>query len=115
MTYITMAGEQAPRVDRLELVNERGEVFDIPSNMGAWTPNDWTASFWHKGKLDLSGAIKLRLPLQPAREVEARLEQADSGASYAELGKTATFNGLSVTAIADRVGDRARISLISPP
>ncbi|MDG0809152.1 hypothetical protein [Cohnella rhizosphaerae] len=34
MTYVAMAGEQAPRVESLELVNERGEVFDITSNMG---------------------------------------------------------------------------------
>lgn len=120
MTYITMAGEQAPRVESVELVNEQGEVFDIPRNMsewtaGEWTAGEWTASFWRKGKLDLKGSIKLRLPLHPTREVEARLEQADAVAGYAELGKTATVNGLSVTAIADRVGDRARISLVSPP
>lgn len=115
MTYITMAGEQAPRVDSLELVDERGETLTVARTIGTWTTGEWTASFWQKGKLNLKGAIKLRLPLQPAREVEARLEQADVASSYAELGKAATVNGLSVTAIADRVGDRARVSLVSPP
>ncbi|WP_217595168.1 hypothetical protein [Cohnella sp. GbtcB17] len=115
MTYITMAGERSPRMESLELVNEQGEVFDIPRSMSTWTAGEWTASFWLKGKLDLKGAIRLRLPLQPAREVEARLEQAAAVAGYAELGKTATVNGLSLTAIADRVSDRARISLVSPP
>ncbi|MDI4649197.1 hypothetical protein [Cohnella hashimotonis] len=115
MTYITMAGEQAPRVESLELVNEQGDVFKIPRSMSTWAAGEWTASFWSEGKLDLKGAIKLRLPLQPVREVEARLDQADAAASYPELGKTASVNGLSVTAIADRVGDRARIALVSPP
>ncbi|MFC3798994.1 hypothetical protein [Cohnella sp. GCM10012308] len=115
MTYITMTGEQAPRIDSLELVNEQGEALTLKRTMASWTTDEWTTSFWQKGRLSLKGAIKIRLPLQPAREVEARLEQATAAASYAELGKTSSVNGLSVTAIADRVGDRARISLVSPP
>ncbi|MEK0317580.1 hypothetical protein [Cohnella sp. 56] len=115
MTYITMAGKQAPRVEQLDVVNGQGKQYTIERSMGSWGGDEWTASFWHKGKLDLSGEVKLVLPLPEPVETSAVLERADGAASYAELGKTATAGGLSVTAIADRVGDRARISLVAPP
>ncbi|MFD2329007.1 hypothetical protein ACFSR7_07080 [Cohnella sp. GCM10020058] len=115
MTYITMAGERAPQFDQVGLTNERGQAYVIQRSQGVWAPDEWTASFWYRGKLDLKGAIKLRLPLHPAIEVEARMEQASAVASYEELGKTATVNGLSVTAIADLVDGKARVSLVSPP
>lgn len=115
MTYVTMAGKQAPRVDRIDVINGQGKLFTIERSMGVWASDKWSSSFWHKGKLDLDGEIKLVLPLPEPIETSAVLERADGAASYAELGKTATAGGLSVTAIADRVGDRARISLVAPP
>lgn len=115
MTYITMAAEGIPRFDELQLIDERGEVRTIKRSMAVWAPDYWTASFWHKGDWGLQGNIRLLIPLSPPLETTARLEPADAYGSYVELGRTATANGLSVTAIADRVDDRARISLVSPP
>ncbi|WP_308637207.1 hypothetical protein [Paenibacillus silvisoli] len=113
MTYITMAGEDVSRFKTITLVNELGDRYTLNSSSASWGGRQWTSGFWHKGKLDLSGAVKLVLPLNPPMEVPIQLTKAESYSDYAELGETVTASGVSITAITDRVGDKIRVSLVS--
>lgn len=115
MTYVTMAGEHAPRFEYVTLINEQGEAFQVHRSMSSWGGSQWTASFWYKGKLGLRGNIKLRLPVEPAIEVPLRLEKAATYANYADLGETAAVNGLSITAVVRQEDGKARVSLVTPP
>jgi len=116
MTYITMAGKETPQFDEITVVNSQGTQYNLSRSFALWgSSGDWTASFRHKGKLDVKGKIKLVLHQDPDIEVSAHLEKAESYSSYAELGKTATVNGITITAITDRIEEKARVSLVSPP
>ncbi|SDX57657.1 hypothetical protein [Paenibacillus sp. CF384] len=113
MTYLTMAGTDVPRLKQIEIVNDKGMKFTLGSSTASWGGAQWTSGFWHKGKLDLSGSVKLILPLDPAVEVEVQLSKAATYASYSELGATDTAAGVSITAITDRMDEKARVSLVS--
>lgn len=116
MTYITMAGKETPQFDEVTVVNAQGTEYNLSRSFALWgSSGDWTASFWHKGKLDVKGNIKIVLHQEPTIGVSAHLEKAESCSSYAELGKTATANGVTITAITDRIEEKARVSLVSPP
>ncbi|WP_159887571.1 hypothetical protein [Paenibacillus puerhi] len=113
MTYITMAGKDAPRVKDITLVNERGEQFKLNASTASWGQSQWTSGFWHIGKLDVSGQVTLIFPLDPVVKVPIVLAKAETFASYTELGETASVNGVSITAITDRIGGKTRVSLVS--
>ncbi|QGQ99329.1 hypothetical protein EHS13_32935 [Paenibacillus psychroresistens] len=113
MTYITMAGNNTPRFEYVTLVNAQGNEYRLGSTIASWSSNDWTSGFWYKGKLDTSGSIKLVINLEPKIEVPVTLTRAETYSSYPEMGETATVNGVSITAIPDRVGDKARVSLVA--
>ncbi|MBD3922049.1 hypothetical protein H8B09_25025 [Paenibacillus sp. PR3] len=113
MTYITMAGNDVPRPAQVILVDEQGNEYSINGSMASWSSGEWTSGFWYKGKLDAVGNMKLILPLDPLVEVPITLERAETFSSYPEMGETAAINGVSITAIPDRVGDKARVSLVA--
>ncbi|QHT58811.1 hypothetical protein GXP70_01655 [Paenibacillus lycopersici] len=115
MTYITMAGSNARQFESVTLINEQGATFQVSRSMATWGGSEWNASFWQKGKLDLKGHIVMRLPVNPDIDVQVTLERAKSVGSYADLGETVTANGLPITLIADRQGDKALISMVTPP
>ncbi|MGZ9586719.1 hypothetical protein [Paenibacillus marinisediminis] len=115
MTYITMTGVDTPRLDSIMLVNGQGLEYTIDRSTSSWSSKEWTASYWHKGQLEINGDIKLILNLDPPIEVLAHLTRAETYSSYSDLGTTSTVNGLSITAITDRVGDKMRVSLVTPP
>jgi hypothetical protein len=113
LTYITMTGSQAPRPEQVILINERGAEYSINGSMASWSSTEWASEFWYKGRLDAVGSMKLILPVDPPVEVPITLEKAETFSSYPEMGETAAINGVSITAIPDRVGDKARVSLVS--
>lgn len=113
MTYITMTGKQTPRFEKVILVNERGVEYTLSSSIGTWTSTEWTSGFWYKGKVDTTESIKLVVSLEPRIEVPVTLARAETYSSYPEMGETATVKGVSITAIPDRVGNKARVSLVS--
>lgn len=114
-TYLTMVGKEAPEFKQLTIVNEQGEAYTIDRSLASLSSLEWTAFFRREGKLNIEGDIKLILQTQPAVEVSAHLEKAESYSGYEELGPTVKANGLSVTAIPDRVGDKGRVSLVTAP
>jgi hypothetical protein len=115
MTYITMTGQNTARIKNVTLVNAQGEATLIDSSMASWGGSIWTSSFWHKGKLDVQGDVKLIINQEAPIEVPIYLAEAESFASYADLGQTSVINGLSITAVTDKVDGKARISLVTPP
>ncbi|WP_336775799.1 hypothetical protein [Paenibacillus sp. MMO-58] len=115
MTYITMTGQNATRLKDVTLVNAQGEAVTIDASMASWGGTVWTSAFWHKGELDVQGGSKLIIGEQAPIEVPIHLTKAESFDSYSELGPTSTANGLSITAITDKVDGKARVSIITPP
>ncbi|WP_239617978.1 hypothetical protein [Cohnella mopanensis] len=114
MTYITMTGTESPRfIEKVTLVNAQGIEYTLSSANSSWSLTEWTSGFWYKGKLDASGNIKLVIDLKPRIEVPLTLARAETYSSYPEMGETDTVNGVSITAIPDRVGAKARISLVA--
>jgi hypothetical protein len=113
MTYITMMGNHTPRFENVTLVNAQGVEYTLRSSMASWSQTDWTSGFWYNGKLDASGSIKLVINLEPRIEVPVTLTRAETYSSYSEMGETATTNGISITALPDRVGEKARVSLVA--
>ncbi|NIK69472.1 MULTISPECIES: hypothetical protein [unclassified Paenibacillus] len=115
MTYLTMTGQNTTRLKDVTLVNAQGEAFKIDTSMASWGGTVWTSSFWHKGELDVQGDIKLMMGEEAPVVVPIHLTKAESFDSYSELGLTSTVNGLSITAITDKVDGKARVSIIAPP
>ncbi|WP_435169061.1 hypothetical protein [Paenibacillus glycanilyticus] len=115
MTYITMTGQNTTRLKDITLVNAQGEAFKINTSMASWGGTNWTSDFWHKGELVVQGDIKLIIGEEARIEVPIHLTKAESFDSYSELGPTSTANGLSITAITDKVDEKARVSIITPP
>ncbi|WP_256760484.1 hypothetical protein [Cohnella sp. WQ 127256] len=114
MTYITMVGKNTQRFESITLVSEQGAEYNLRSSTASWSSTEWTSGFWHKGKLNIGGEnIKLIFPLEPTIEVPITLAKAETVSSYQDMGETATANGVSITAIADRVGEQARISFVA--
>jgi len=113
MTYITMMGENAPRAEKVRLVNAQGVEYTLKSSTASWSSSEWTSGFWYKGKLDASGNMKLVFDSEPRIEVPLTLTRAATYSSYLEMGETATVNGVSITAIPDAIGEKARISLVA--
>jgi hypothetical protein len=113
MTYITMTGNHTPRFENVTLVNAQGVEYTLKSSTASWGLTEWTSGFWYKGKLDASGSIKLVTNLEPRIEVPVTLARAETYSSYPEMGETATINGVSITAISDRVGEKERVSLVA--
>ncbi|MCM3629606.1 hypothetical protein M3194_19890 [Paenibacillus glycanilyticus] len=115
MTYITMTGENTARIKSVTLINAKGESTVIDSSMASWGGSIWTSSFWHKGKLDVQGDVKLMIDQEEKMEVPIHLTEAGSFASYADLGQTSVINGLAITAVTDQVNGKARVSLVTSP
>jgi hypothetical protein len=113
MTLISITGTNTTRFERVKLVNELGAEFTVERSMSYWGSHDWTASFWYDGQLDLKGSVKLLLEEKPEIVIPLTLVQAESFANYADMGETATVNGITITAIANRVDDKARFSLVA--
>ncbi|UVI30506.1 hypothetical protein [Paenibacillus spongiae] len=112
MTYVTMNGTDTARIERITFVNEQGVEYELKRSMASWSPDSWTASFWQQGQLDVKGKVKL-IVTDAALEIPLTLVKADAYASYAEMGETAAVNGVTITAIAGRVDEKARISLVA--
>lgn len=115
MTYITMTGQNTTRLKDVTLVSAQGEAIKMDTSMASWGGTFWTSSFWHKGELDVQGDIKLMIGEDAPIEVPIHLTKAESFDRYSELGPTSTANGLSITAITDKVEGNARVSIITPP
>jgi len=113
MTYMTMMGENTSRLEQVTIVNEQGIEYTLKSSTASWSGEDWTSGFWYKGKLDTNGNMKLVIDVEPIIEVPVTLSIAESYSSYPEIGETVTINGVSITAIPDRIGEKARISLVA--
>jgi hypothetical protein len=113
MTLISITGTNTTRIERVKLVNEQGAEYTVERSMSSWSPRDWTASFWYDGQLDLKGSVKLLLEEKPEIVIPLSLVQADTFSTYADMGETATANGVTITAIANRVNDKARFSLVA--
>jgi hypothetical protein len=113
MTYITMTGNHTPRFENVTLVNPQGVEYNLRSSTSSWSSTEWTSGFWYKGKLDARGSIKLVINLEPRIEVPITLTRAETYSNYSEMGETATVNGVSITAIPDRIGEKARVSLVA--
>ncbi|MCD9022544.1 hypothetical protein [Cohnella silvisoli] len=113
MTLITITGTNTTRFEKVKLVNEQGAEFTVKRSMSTWGSHEWSASFWYDGQLDLKGSVKLFLEEKPEVVIPLTLVQADTFTSYADMGETATANGITITAIANRVDDKARFSLVA--
>jgi hypothetical protein len=113
MTHITMNGTNIERVESIQVINDKGDVYTLDSSMSVRAGSEFSASFWHQGTLDLRQDVKIVIPGNPETVIPLHLEMAKSFASYQDMGETASVNDVMITAIAQRIGDRARISLVS--
>ncbi len=113
MTLISITGTNTTRFEKVKIINEQGAEFTVKRSMSTWSSGDWTASFWYDGPLDLKGSVKMMLEENPEIVIPLTLVQADTFTSYADMGETATANGVTITAIANRVDDKARFSLVA--
>lgn len=113
MTYITMTGTDTSRFESIKLINGHGTEFTVKRSLSSWSSNEWVASFWQKGKLDIQEQATLIIETNQKLKVPLTLVKAETYASYSDMGETATTNGVSITAIANRVGEKARISLVA--
>ncbi|XID91914.1 hypothetical protein ACF3MZ_26090 [Paenibacillaceae bacterium WGS1546] len=113
MTYITMTGYRTPRLEQVTLINERGVEYSLSSSMASWGSQEWSSGFWYKGKMDTIGNVKLIVGSKPGIEVPVTLTKAETYSSYPEMGETVTVNGVSITVIPDRVGEKTRVSLVA--
>ncbi|GFN34075.1 hypothetical protein [Paenibacillus xylaniclasticus] len=118
-TVIRMTGSNKNALHSyVKLVDGQGEAYDLDIRMSNSTDHEWTAQYEYQGKLDASGPLKLILfnslgSSLPAMEVPVTLDKAERYDSYTALGATQTVNGVTITAITDRAGDKAKVSLIS--
>lgn len=115
MTYMTVAATGTAQFERVTVVNEKGAAYTLDRGGASWGSDFWTATFWTREKADVGGDVTLRLEMNSPIDVPARLDKAETREGYAGLGPTATANGVSITAVADRVGDKARVTLVTPP
>ncbi|GGH18397.1 DUF4179 domain-containing protein [Paenibacillus segetis] len=113
MTYITMSGTNSKRVQSIKIINEQGIEFSLESSGGTWTSDKWARDYWYQGKLDIKGHVQVIIGENPGTVIPLTLTKAETFNSYQDMGETSTANGVTITAIANRVGERARISLVS--
>ncbi|MBB6730812.1 hypothetical protein [Cohnella zeiphila] len=114
MTYLTFTEKNARIPQSVRITNEKGESFDVSISMYAGSSTEKTGSYWHKGKLDIGRTATLVFDAYPDTVVPLKLTPAPNYRSYEEMGPTQSQGGVSVTAVASRVGDRARITLVTP-
>ncbi|MBS4196385.1 DUF4179 domain-containing protein [Lederbergia citri] len=114
MTYITMNGTNVEKYQSVKLVNGKGEEYTIKSSQMVWGSNGkWTGSYWHEGKLDLKGQMKLIIAENPEIVIPLTLNKAKSFDRYQDMGGTAAVNGVTITAIANKMDGLARVALVS--
>jgi hypothetical protein len=113
MTHITMNGINIERMQSIQVINDKGDVYNLDSSIATMAGSQFSASFWHRGALDLQQDVQIVIPGNPETVIPLQLELAKSFASYQDMGETASVNDVMITAIAHRIGDRARISLVS--
>ncbi|MDQ0090473.1 hypothetical protein J2T12_003896 [Paenibacillus anaericanus] len=113
MTYLTISGIDTKRVQDIKIINEEGIVYTLESGGTSSTSGQWGGSFWQQGMLDIKGRIQVVIGYNPETVIPLTLTKAASFNSYQDLGETDSANGVSITAIANRVEGKARISLVS--
>lgn len=113
MTVITMSGENTTRLQSIKIINEEGIEYTLESGSTSSTGGQWGGSFWQQGKLDLKGKVQIIIEDNPEVIIPLTLTKAETFNSYQDMGETDTENGVTITAIANRIGGTARISLVS--
>ena len=114
MTHIVMNGMNVPHIDSVVLLFEGGEEYRIERSMGTYTTNEWTFSYWHKGKLAVRGSMEMQLQInEQLISIPVPIEKADSFTSYEELGPTMSSNEISITAVATQQERKTRVFLVS--
>lgn len=113
MTYVTMSGTQTPRFESVKVINEQGMEYRLKSAHASWSTNNWASSFWLQGKQDIKGTVNMMLEGNPDIIIPIMLTKAETYESYQAMGETSAINDVTITAIANRVEDKARISLVA--
>lgn len=113
MTYMTLSGNGGKRFSSIQVINDQGVEYDFVSSMASWTPDEWAETFWYQGKTELAGEIRIVFNSNPETAVSLVLDKAETYESYQALGETEIVNDVVITAITDKVGDKARLSLVS--
>lgn len=115
MTYLVMSGNlPSQKPDEILLENQDGTEFVVKRSMSSESSNQWTADFWHRGKLDIQdGPAKIMIEQLDRAEIPLTLVKAEAFGSYEEMGETAVLHDISITAVASRDGSKGRLSLFS--
>lgn len=115
MTYIEMSGTNTEKLEKLTVINQEGTEFIMDQSAGSWTTDKWAQIFYNRGTLDIGDYATIVLGDADKISVPVQLVAAETFDSYLDMGETAVAQGVGITAIAGRAGDKARISLVSPP
>lgn len=112
-TLVTMAATNLRWLERITIINEEGQTFDIPRSVSSSSGSGWNGSYWYKGELDIRGNITIVLDTEPETKVPITLNKAETHSNYQELGATVSANNVDITAITNRAGAKAIVSLVS--
>lgn len=113
MSYVTMSGTDTSRFESVKIINEQGMEYTLKSAHAVWGINKWASSFWLQGKQDIKGNVNLIRVGNPEIVIPLTLTKAETIESYQAMGETSAINDVTITTIANRVEDKARISLVS--
>ncbi|BBI31031.1 hypothetical protein [Cohnella abietis] len=114
MTLVSINGENTARLDKIKIINDQGAEFIIKPSLSTWSSGQWQASYGHQGELDLKGSVSIVVGEEGKETViPITLIKAETFTNYADMGATSTVNGVTITAITNRVDEKARISLIA--
>jgi hypothetical protein len=113
MTLINVSGKDTPRLGQLKLVGDNGKEYVIKDTQSIWSPNEWSASYWHQGKLNITERANIIFDGKQEMIIPITLEKAKTYESYSEMGEVSTVNGVKITAIPQTLSDKVRISLVS--
>ncbi|OMF37727.1 hypothetical protein BK133_04095 [Paenibacillus sp. FSL H8-0548] len=112
-TLIMMSGNGGTRFGDFVTLYQEGKAFEVKHNMAQMANAAWTALYWYDGRLELdTGKASLKIDSNGKEiTIPIVLEEADSFASYEDVGPTVTANGISVTAALGREEAKTRIFL----
>ncbi|WP_409341528.1 hypothetical protein [Paenibacillus sp. MBLB4367] len=113
MTLISISGTKTAKLEHVIVRNGQGTEYTVNSSMSSWSPGEWSASFWFQGKMIAGGQVELIAGDNPQTTIPLTLVKAESFDSYGDMGETMSVNGVTITAVASRTGEKAMISLLS--
>lgn len=111
-TYVTMSGRNTRRFGSIQLQNESGQVFTLSETQARWSNEEWAAKFEIESPLDIQEQVLLTALGDHEIDVPLTLFEAVAYESYHAMGESATVGEVTFTAIANRLGDKAFVTLI---